>query len=256
MRNLRVVLPKKKENERLLNESFCLAENAGFLAFPREDLPSISCLYDTQGALNNFEMINYRPEDALTFLNDNVAQIAVVGRDKFAEFKAANPSAPVSERASLPFGKCRLSFMAAVQDAPRLNNAADLRRWAGEKGRPLICATSYSSLVKAWAKENGLSDVVQPKNFKGGVELSVSLGSADFAMDVVESGNTMRKCGLTEIFDPIMQSSAVIVTRTDLPYADALILNDMVGRLKNGAAPAETETPKPAIIEQRTLAFA
>jgi ATP phosphoribosyltransferase len=48
----------------------------------------------------------------------------------------------------------------------------------------------------------------------GAVESSVRLGVADLVADVVSTGNTLRQAGLKIFGEPILQSEAVVITRT------------------------------------------
>ena len=48
----------------------------------------------------------------------------------------------------------------------------------------------------------------------GAVETSVQLGVADVIADVVETGSTLRQAGLEVVGEPILESEAVLITRS------------------------------------------
>ena len=48
----------------------------------------------------------------------------------------------------------------------------------------------------------------------GAVETSIQLGVADVIADVVETGSTLRQAGLEMFGEAILESEAVLITRT------------------------------------------
>ena len=71
-------------------------------------------------------------------------------------------------------------------------------------------------MVSAFLEERGIeAEVVR---LDGAVETSIQLGVADVIADVVETGGTLRQAGLEVFGETILESEAVLVTRTgDVP---------------------------------------
>ncbi len=73
-------------------------------------------------------------------------------------------------------------------------------------------ATSYTGIVQAFLEEHGIDATVT--RLDGAVETSIQLGVADVIADVVETGGTLRQAGLETFGEPVMESEAVLITRT------------------------------------------
>ena len=71
-------------------------------------------------------------------------------------------------------------------------------------------------MVSAFLEERGIeAEVVR---LDGAVETSIQLGVADVIADVVETGSTLRAAGLEVFGETILDSEAVLITRTgDVP---------------------------------------
>ena len=109
--------------------------------------------------------------------------------------------ASATERLSLNFGASRFRFAAPA--------GSDL---TVEKLEGLRLATSYPGLVGAYLAERGVS--VRLIRLDGAVETAIRLGVADVIADVVETGTTLRQAGLELFGDAILQSEAILITRT------------------------------------------
>jgi ATP phosphoribosyltransferase len=73
-------------------------------------------------------------------------------------------------------------------------------------------ATAYPGLVQQHLKDLKIdAEIVR---LDGAVESSVRLGVADLVADVVSTGNTLRQAGLKIFGEPILQSEAVVISRT------------------------------------------
>ena len=71
-------------------------------------------------------------------------------------------------------------------------------------------------MVSAFLEERGIeAEVVR---LDGAVETSIQLGVADVVADVVETGSTLRAAGLEVFGETILESEAVLITRSgDVP---------------------------------------
>jgi ATP phosphoribosyltransferase len=101
----------------------------------------------------------------------------------------------------LGFGRSRFRFA-----GPR-GSFTDLTQLAGTR-----IATSYVGVVRSFLEEHGIDATVV--RLDGAVETSIQLGVADVIADVVETGSTLRQAGLETFGDTILDSEAVLVTRS------------------------------------------
>ena len=67
-------------------------------------------------------------------------------------------------------------------------------------------------MVRAFLEERGIDATVT--RLDGAVETSIQLGVADVIADVVETGGTLRQAGLETFGETILESEAVLITRT------------------------------------------
>jgi ATP phosphoribosyltransferase len=92
--------------------------------------------------------------------------------------------------------------------------------------RPLVIATEYPCIASRWAMGENLAHIILQTY--GSTEGYVP-GSADLAIDCIDTGDTMRANGLVEIAEITRSSTHLIVNRLALaqnrltPLIDALI---------------------------------
>ena len=102
---------------------------------------------------------------------------------------------------ALGFGSSRFRF------AARPGTVSTLEDLTGKR-----IATSYAGVVRSYLEEHGIDATVI--RLDGAVETSIQLGVADMIADVVETGGTLRQAGLDTFGESILDSEAVLVTRT------------------------------------------
>jgi ATP phosphoribosyltransferase len=110
--------------------------------------------------------------------------------------------APVRERLALGFGSSSFRY---AGPAGRDWTTADL---AGKR-----IATAYPNLVRKDLADRGIEAIVI--RLDGAVEISVQLGVADAIADVVGSGRTLSLHDLVAFGEPLCDSEAVLIERTD-----------------------------------------
>ena len=103
----------------------------------------------------------------------------------------------------LGFGECRLA-LAVPQESP----VRDARQLAGRR-----IATSYPRSAGAYFQQLGIP--VTFVELGGSVELAPRLGAAEGVVDLVSTGETLRRNGLREL-QTILRSEAVLLTRPEL----------------------------------------
>ncbi len=145
---------------------------------------------------NGVEFFYLRPRDIALYVGEGTLDVGITGRDLLLD-----SGAKAEEVRSLEFGRSTFRF------AGPEGKFTDLSQLAGTR-----IATSYTGIVQAFLEEHGIDATVT--RLDGAVETSIQLGVADVIADVVETGGTLRAAGLETFGDPVMESEAVLITRT------------------------------------------
>lgn len=146
---------------------------------------------------NGVEFFYLRPRDIAVYVGEGTLDLGITGRDLLMD-----SGAPAVEVRGLGFGRSKFRF-AGPDDGPR-----DLASLAGRR-----LATSYPTLLGAHLAERGVQARIV--ELDGAVESSIQLGVADAIADVVETGTTLRKAGLSIFGEIILESEAVLIQRGD-----------------------------------------
>lgn len=146
---------------------------------------------------NHVEFFFLRPKDIAIYVGSGELDFGITGRDLVRD-----SDAPVRERLALGFGSSSFRY---AGPAGRDWKPADL---AGKR-----IATAYPNLVRKDLVERGIEATVI--RLDGAVEISVQLGVADAIADVVGSGRTLSLHNLVAFGDPLCDSEAVLIERTD-----------------------------------------
>jgi len=129
-----------------------------------------------------------KPDDVPTYVEHGAADLGVVGRDVLRE-RESDLLVPLD----LEIGKCAM-VVAAPMGKPRLT---DLPR----------VATKYPRTAAAHFQARGVhAEVI---SLSGSVELAPVTGLADCIVDLVETGETLRKNGL-EVIEKVAAVSTVL----------------------------------------------
>jgi ATP phosphoribosyltransferase len=145
---------------------------------------------------NDVEFFYLRPRDIALYVGEGTLDIGITGRDLLHD-----SGAKADEVMSLGFGRSRFHF---AGPAGQFSGFDDLRG--------LRIATSYVGIVEDFLFREGIDATVT--RLDGAVETSIKLGVADVIADVVETGSTLRAAGLTTFGDSILDSEAVLITRS------------------------------------------
>ena len=177
---LRVAVP----NKGILSDSaISMLKEAGYAT--RRDSQELHLVDD----LNQIEFFYLRPRDIATYVGSGSLDAGLTGLDLLKDSQSA-----AEEVADLGFGGSTFRF-AAPSDAG-FKEVKDLQ------GKRL--ATAYPHLISDYLAEQGVTaEIVK---LDGAVESAVRLGVADAVADVVSTGNTLRKAGLS-IFGPVILKS-------------------------------------------------
>lgn len=142
----------------------------------------------------NIEIVLAKAADVITYIENGVCDIGVVGKDVIMEYGGS-----FFEISDLGFGKCRFALAA--------KKGADFYSGYSEK----TIATKYPNVVKAFFKGKGMD--VRIVKIEGSVELAPLLDLADAIVDIVETGSTLRENGL-EVIEEIAPVSARLIVNT------------------------------------------
>ena len=185
---LRVAVP----NKGALSES--AAEILSEAGYRRRTDPKDLTVVDPA---NGVEFFFLRPKDIAIYVGSGELDFGITGRDL-----AAESDAPVRERLALGFGSSSFRYAAPVG-----------RSWAVADLAGKRIATAYPNLVRKDLAARGIDATVI--RLDGAVEISVQLGVADAIADVVGSGRTLSLHDLVAFGEPLVDSEAVLIERTD-----------------------------------------
>lgn len=139
---------------------------------------------------NNMKFMMVRNMDVSTYVEHGAADIGVVGKDILLE-----SGSDVYEYLDLGFGYCRLCVAGVVE--------SDL-----SYRHDMVVATKYPMLTKNFFADKGV--FVETIKLYGSIELSPLVGLSDFIVDLVSTGQTLKKNGLMEI-ETILESTARLI---------------------------------------------
>lgn len=200
---LRVAIP----NKGILSDSaISMLGEAGY-ATRRE--PSELHLVDEA---NNVEFFYLRPRDIATYVGRGSLDVGITGLDLLLDSGSS-----AEEVADLGFGGSTFRFAAEL--------SAGFKEPKDLEGKRL--ATAYPRLIGDYLASNGISCEVVALD--GAVESAVRLGVADAVADVVSTGNTLRKAGLSVFGPEILSSTARLIAAPGKAEESAKLLRRLRG---------------------------
>lgn len=163
------------------------------------------------------DILFLRDDDIPEYVQDGVADIGIIGKNVVVE-KSAN----VSIIKNLGFSKCEL--LIGIPENKDLNDLAEL------EGSTI--ATSYPKILSEFLSENKIKAKIV--EISGSVEITTSLGVADYICDIVSTGNTLRMNHLKKSFS-VFKSEAVLIAseRIDADQNKTSILADLLKRISS-----------------------
>ena len=160
------------------------------------------------------EVLFLRDDDIPQYVEDNVADVGIVGENVVAE---KQKNIKIVKR--LDFAKCRLSLA-----VPRAENYDGLK-WL--KGKNI--ATSYPNIVQNFLRKNNIDAGIH--EISGSVEIAPGIGLAEAICDLVSTGSTLLSNGLREV-EVVMQSEAVLTSNPMLSSEKKAILDKLLFRIE------------------------
>ncbi len=151
------------------------------------------------------QLVIIRATDVPTFVEYGAADLGITGKDVIIEHGAAGLYEPLD----LGIAKCRMMTAAGV-DAPPI-------------GRRVRVATKYVTIARDYFASLGIqAEIIK---LYGSMELAPLVGLADYIVDLVDTGNTLKANGLEpkELIMPI--SSRLIVNKAAMKMKHQAIQN-------------------------------
>lgn len=175
---------------RILDECLPLLAQAGIR--PREDpLKSRKLIFETNRA--DVRLVVVRAADVPTYVAHGAADLGVAGKDVLMEYAGNDLYEPLN----LGIARCRL-VLAGREGAP------------ATMGRRRV-ATKYVNLSRDYFADRG--EQVEIIRLYGSMELAPVLGLADYIVDLVDTGKTLKANGLVELDTIARISSRVVVNK-------------------------------------------
>ena len=145
-------------------------------------------IYKTNNSL--LKLVIVRASDVPTYVGNGAADMGIVGKDTLVECNLNNIYIPLD----LNISKCRMSLAALPNCKP---------------GARIKVATKYVNCANDYFnKKKKQVDIIK---LYGSMELAPILGLADYIVDLVDSGMTLKANGLEEI-DFIFDVSAQLIS--------------------------------------------
>lgn len=178
---------------RILEEVMPLLAQAG-IHLLEDHSKSRKLIFDTN--VPGLRIMIVRGSDVPTYVEFGSADIGVVGKDLLMEYGEDAFYEPLD----LGIARCRLMTAAPVgAPVPR--------------GRVKV-ASKFVNIARRYFAEQGLqTDIIK---LNGALELAPSMGLADWIVDIVDSGNTLRANGLEPLQTIAHISSRVIVNKASM----------------------------------------
>ncbi len=205
MSKLKIAVQK---SGRLNQNSLQLLKDCGITISNGEDQLKVS--------IPNFplEILYLRNSDIPQYLEDGVADIAIVGENLLLE---KQKKVAIVEK--LGFSKCKVSLA-----VPKEIKDDSLSYFEGKR-----IATSYPNTLGSFLRKNNVHAEIHI--ISGSVEIAPNIGLADGICDIVSSGSTLFKNGLRET-QVIFKSEAVLVKSLKLNERKEQILDKLLFRIK------------------------
>lgn len=161
---------------------------------------------------NKIEVILAKSPDVITYIENGVCDLGVVGRDTILE-----KGGSFYEISDLGFGRCKFC----------LATKKDSDFFKGHRKKTI--ATKYPNVARNYFDKQDMD--VRIIKIEGSVELAPLLDLADAIVDIVETGSTLKENGLVVIKEVTDVSARLIANTASLKLRKQEI-EDLVYRLE------------------------
>ena len=177
---------------RIEKDAVKIFEKAGFGIEELKDKGRKLVFEDTKEEIRYFLV---KANDAVTYVEHGVADIAIVGKDTLLE-KGEN----YYEVLDLGIGKCKF-IVATMPDTNIFNKIGHIK-----------IGSKYPSVSKNYFEGKGMD--VEIIKIEGSVELAPILGISEGIVDIMETGTTLKENGLVVVDEICDISTRVIVNKS------------------------------------------
>ena len=161
----------------------------------------------------NIKIIFQRQSDICLSLDNKVADLGVMGLDRYKEYINNSSSKVVIEK--MGYGNCDL-VIAVPQSWQNVNNMSELRTAKQTNSSTLKIATKYPIQTNAFFSTNGLKNY-EIISTNGAVEVAPQTGLADIIVDISSTGTTIRENDLKILDDGyLLFSQATMISNPEL----------------------------------------
>lgn len=206
---------------RILEEALPLLSSAGIE--PAED-PANSRKLVIPATCDDFRLLVIRAQDVPVYVKYGAADMGIAGKDVLVELGGAGLYEP------LDLGIARCQMVVAGRDGGVVH-----------AGRPRV-ATKYAETTRRFFAGKGMQ--VEIIRLHGSMELAPLMGLAEWIVDLVDTGNTLRANGLVVIERIAEISSRLVVNKASMKMKHGKI-KDTIKRLA-AATDAATRRPESA----------
>jgi len=194
---------------RILKEALPLLAAAGISPIEDPDVSRKLILDTGDGAT---KLVIIRATDVPTFVEYGAADVGIAGKDVLLEYDGDGFYEPLD----LGIARCRLMLAGSGELEGR--------------SRRLRIATKYANTTRRYFAERGMQ--VEVVKLYGSMELAPLVGLADFIVDLVDTGNTLKANGLVPMEHVCDVSSRLIVNKASMKIKHAQITT-LIERLSN-----------------------
>ena len=161
----------------------------------------------------NIKIIFQRQSDICLSLDNKVADLGVMGLDRYKEYINNSSSKVVIEK--MGYGNCDL-VIAVPQSWHNVNNMSELRTAKQTNSSTLKVATKYPVQTNAFFSTNGLENY-EIISTNGALEVAPQTGLADIIVDISSTGTTIRENDLKILDDGyLLFSQATMISNPEL----------------------------------------
>lgn len=149
---------------------------------------------------SNTKLMIIRAQDVPTYVEYGAADIGIVGKDVLLE-----QARDVYEPLDMGIGLCRM----VVAEPKELGKRDNPQHWTH-----IRVATKYPNITFKYFSDKGIQvDIIK---LYGSIELAPILGLSERIVDLVSTGETLKKNGLVEVEEIMKITSKLIVNRASL----------------------------------------
>ena len=185
---------------RIFTETLPLLAAAGIVPVDDPETSRKLILDTTQP---DVKLVIIRAVDVPTYVQYGAADLGVAGKDVLLEHGGEGLYEPLD----LKIARCRLMVAGRPDHQPRLR-------------RPRI-ATKYVNTTRRWFADQGRQ--VEVIKLYGSMELAPLVGLADYIVDVVDTGNTLKANGLAPLEQIADISSRLVINKAAMKMKHARI---------------------------------